>query len=740
MQVHAAPRPNFTKFPKLVLAGVWVVVTVTLIISKWETQPLPYIVGELEAIWAADPSTTHHCAPFSFTPGGENLEAVWSNQSYLFDGQWHTTLSVFDRAEQLVATRSFPWPIHHVVARDVDGDKLNEFVIAWQDSNRSGIRVLRWPEFAFVCDYVLEEPDSQATPTRRWDTGLTIGPVVLNGTTGRRQLLVIVRAGHCRYPRGIHAIDGSLGFLYWRHDIAASPSNIDTADVNGDGISEILLGSTGVANGARINGTSDDSCYLELLKADSTLLWRKPWSGRYPAIIPYFSRRAMADRNSQPEIIAFQQSPGSDSPPNRLLRFDAETGTELSATPVPGHGGSIEIFPWHFFETKPVCYMVGHGADEAGVYSSRATRAAPNLKLRTIRTAADFNNDGIQELIAREPDGATVVLDTTFNVIARWDKAAATFDLQNASASNATAWVGGAWGVSRINIVPNPRFATWKLTELLKALAWLSLGLLTASLVALLVTLDRQRAHAQTSMKQEQQERQKLDIVIHKLDHDRSTVFKAFPSMLEALADNPGIPASIVSRLLTLKEGFTQRQTDIQSETRAIRRVLTQAPDMKLVELSEIVTVTLKPLAADRPHVQLAIVLEPPIHIRGDAEIIKSVFRKLFMNCCEHPRTATPLQIIVQQAKPVAQNLVETEGLWINIAIRDNGSGIPTSNLNHIFNLGFTSREDREDGQSRGFGLFFVAEALRAHGGAVRVESVVGEGTTFYLRFPLIRS
>ncbi|HZR19402.1 MAG TPA: ATP-binding protein [Verrucomicrobiae bacterium] len=68
----------------------------------------------------------------------------------------------------------------------------------------------------------------------------------------------------------------------------------------------------------------------------------------------------------------------------------------------------------------------------------------------------------------------------------------------------------------------------------------------------------------------------------------------------------------------------------------------------------------------------------------------------------------------------------------IEIALVDNGIGIPSENLTRIFNHGFTTRKN-----GHGFGLHSGALAAKEMGGSLDVESEgIGHGATFFLRLP----
>lgn len=68
----------------------------------------------------------------------------------------------------------------------------------------------------------------------------------------------------------------------------------------------------------------------------------------------------------------------------------------------------------------------------------------------------------------------------------------------------------------------------------------------------------------------------------------------------------------------------------------------------------------------------------------------------------------------------------------VNIVFRDNGCGIESERLSEIFNPFYTSKEG-----GTGLGLYLVHSQLEQAGGAIRAESVRGEGSVFYVEIPV---
>lgn len=70
------------------------------------------------------------------------------------------------------------------------------------------------------------------------------------------------------------------------------------------------------------------------------------------------------------------------------------------------------------------------------------------------------------------------------------------------------------------------------------------------------------------------------------------------------------------------------------------------------------------------------------------------------------------------------------------LSVQDNGPGIPAEHLPHLFERFYRvdpSRERKSGGF--GLGLAIVQSLAESQGGSVRVESIVGQGTTFFVNF-----
>jgi signal transduction histidine kinase len=111
-------------------------------------------------------------------------------------------------------------------------------------------------------------------------------------------------------------------------------------------------------------------------------------------------------------------------------------------------------------------------------------------------------------------------------------------------------------------------------------------------------------------------------------------------------------------------------------------------------------------------------------HIRADANQLSQVLMNLLLNAAE----ATPEGgVITLSANRLT--FVDT----IEIRVTDTGSGIPPDVLSHVFDPFFTTKR----GRGTGLGLSISQAYVRSHNGEIRIDSVVGHGTTVTLSLPI---
>ena len=101
-------------------------------------------------------------------------------------------------------------------------------------------------------------------------------------------------------------------------------------------------------------------------------------------------------------------------------------------------------------------------------------------------------------------------------------------------------------------------------------------------------------------------------------------------------------------------------------------------------------------------------------------------------------RTFNNLLINARQAVPagrmphIAVTLEAVDANNVRVTIRDNGAGIPEEVQEKVFVPNFTTKES-----GSGIGLAVAKRGIESAGGKIWFETVVGEGTTFFIELPL---
>ena len=114
---------------------------------------------------------------------------------------------------------------------------------------------------------------------------------------------------------------------------------------------------------------------------------------------------------------------------------------------------------------------------------------------------------------------------------------------------------------------------------------------------------------------------------------------------------------------------------------------------------------------------------DTPLNTMGKAGQLQQVFINLFVNASHAMADGGTLTITAQQSDSD-----------IVIAVTDTGSGMSQDTQQQLFNPFYTTKAV---GEGTGLGLSISYSIIEAHYGKIWVKSALGEGTTFYVSFPL---
>ena len=137
------------------------------------------------------------------------------------------------------------------------------------------------------------------------------------------------------------------------------------------------------------------------------------------------------------------------------------------------------------------------------------------------------------------------------------------------------------------------------------------------------------------------------------------------------------------------------------------------------------------------PNIALELDLTPGLPaVSGDGEQLKQVFINLALNAVQAMPDGGRLRVRTRRPHaPVELGLSDSTPRYaadqIEVRFADTGAGIPEDALDRIFIPFYTTKS-----KGTGLGLAISQRIVKGHGGTIEVQSRLGEGTEFILRFP----
>ena len=132
--------------------------------------------------------------------------------------------------------------------------------------------------------------------------------------------------------------------------------------------------------------------------------------------------------------------------------------------------------------------------------------------------------------------------------------------------------------------------------------------------------------------------------------------------------------------------------------------------------------ITLVHLAREAKSVPCENEVPTGVHVSGDRQRLIQVFVNLVSNACDASPGGTPVTVGA---------VTTTQG--VKVFVQDRGTGMDASTCERMFEPFYTTKPP---GQGTGLGLPLVAAIVREHGGALRVDTRPGAGTTVEVELP----
>jgi two-component system clock-associated histidine kinase SasA len=192
----------------------------------------------------------------------------------------------------------------------------------------------------------------------------------------------------------------------------------------------------------------------------------------------------------------------------------------------------------------------------------------------------------------------------------------------------------------------------------------------------------------------------------------------------------PDLTVQLLKHAKTQIRAINRMITDILKTARGATLELQLHPqELDLIELCSEVVELLQPRLQQK---QLALSTELPKDlptVYADGNQIKRVFTNLLDNAIKY----TPVR---GEVSVVALHRTTQK---VQVSVTDTGPGIPPENRDKIFEESYRLQRDSAQ-EGYGLGLALCQRIIRAHYGQIWVDSVPGEGSSFYFTLPVFRA
>lgn len=216
------------------------------------------------------------------------------------------------------------------------------------------------------------------------------------------------------------------------------------------------------------------------------------------------------------------------------------------------------------------------------------------------------------------------------------------------------------------------------------------------------------------------------------VSHELRTPLSSIKLMLETVIESPDDEAAdiFLPQVLAQVDRLASLVGQLLEQARAESgQMKLNLRDIDLEAVAAPILSTFEPQASNKGvHLELRAIR--PVRVEADPDRLAQVFVNLIDNAMRHTNAGG--SVIVE---------LDANGNDAILRVRDTGVGIPYRDLPHIFERFYVvDRSRTRESGGAGLGLAIVKGIVEAHGGTIATESMLGSGTVFTIRLPIMRA
>ena len=221
---------------------------------------------------------------------------------------------------------------------------------------------------------------------------------------------------------------------------------------------------------------------------------------------------------------------------------------------------------------------------------------------------------------------------------------------------------------------------------------------------------------------------EQLETFCYTIAHDLRAPLRSMQSFSTILMEDfssslSGDGLNLLKRIHTSAERMDTLIDDLLQYSRIERTTLPREE----ADIEEVVRLALEDLQAQLREKDVELFVQHPLpNVSGNRASLIHVLSNLLTNAIKFTRPNT---------RPELKIYAEHRGEWVRICVQDNGIGIAPSHRERIFRI-FERLHSPTEFPGTGIGLAIVAKTIERLGGRTGVDSVPGQGSTFWFELP----
>jgi signal transduction histidine kinase len=218
---------------------------------------------------------------------------------------------------------------------------------------------------------------------------------------------------------------------------------------------------------------------------------------------------------------------------------------------------------------------------------------------------------------------------------------------------------------------------------------------------------------------------------VSNVSHELKTPLTSMKVLADSLVGQENVPIELYEEFMTDIAQEIERENNIINDLLSLVKMdkANGVLNISIVNINELLELTLKRLrpVAEKQDVEVILESFRPVTAEIDEVKMTLVFTNLVENAIKYNNTGGWVHVTLN-----------ADYQFFYVKVEDNGIGIPEESLPHVFERFYRADKShsREIGGT-GLGLAITRNAVLMHRGAIKVDSRLGEGTTFTVRVPL---